>query len=237
MAGPRRPVAGRDRGAVPKPHLRGGGNRKTRRRSTLRAGATSGIRRNAARPPLLLADLRSSRKTRPPHRHPCRQRLPACPDIGRLAVAFHPGLRAPNHGVRGAAAQPDGGGRVQPLSGAEGRAAGVRRDLAPGLSLARHQILARAARGNAMVHPVPRRSCAETCAPDRAAVRCTRRGRGGTHRRAHRRRSYAIIRHRFSAPSLRGDRRPAPGLPADLIRKMAIDNPMETYPRLKETLP
>ena len=28
-----------------------------------------------------------------------------------------------------------------------------------------------------------------------------------------------------------------PGLPTDLIRKMAIDNPMETYPRLKETLP
>ena len=28
-----------------------------------------------------------------------------------------------------------------------------------------------------------------------------------------------------------------PGLPADLIRKICIDNPLETYPRLKETTP
>ena len=120
----------------------------------VRAGAAACDERDAARAPLLLADLRG------------RGAGMICRSASMPAV--HSGMRRPrlvgrrtivqdyvgqSMGFRSAIAQPDGRRRVQSLPIVADRAYRVRCHLAAGVPVACDQVLARAAQRDAVVHP------------------------------------------------------------------------------------
>ena len=110
-------------------------------------------------------------------RHPCRQQLPQSADRGRLAELLHRGLRGPGAGLPVAVDQPDLRGRVLQVPRSEGRAAGIRLDLAAGASVAPDQILARPADGNPLGRPLADRDRADQRPPVAAADRRAARPR------------------------------------------------------------
>ena len=153
------------RGADAQPGARREGDRAHGRRSALRAGAGVGDGRTAARPPHPLADLSRSRTARPADRHPCGFQLSPPADQSRLAVILPGRLRFLVNRIRRRAEQPDHRGRVRRVPAPEGRADGIRRDLAARLDVARRQDLARRARRGAMAGEIARRPTrASTCA-------------------------------------------------------------------------
>ena len=78
-------------------------------------------------------------------------------DQPRLAVVLPGRLRLVVHRVRRRAEQPDHRRRVRRVPAPEGRADGIRRDLAAGLDVARRQDLARRARRSAVAGEIARR--------------------------------------------------------------------------------
>src|SRR5262249_58566081 len=94
------------------------------------------------------ADLRGSRAPWPPARHPCRIDLSPLHYLAGLAELLHRGLCQPHPGLPVAGGEPGLRRRVRKISGAEGRAARIRGDVAPGLPVAVLENLApRAPRG------------------------------------------------------------------------------------------
>ena len=89
------------------PDLAVAGNRTPRRRSSLRRGAAFVDERDAARPTILLADLRGGAAARSADRRACRRRLALSADADRLAVLFRRGLCRPRPGIPEPASQPD----------------------------------------------------------------------------------------------------------------------------------
>ena len=128
-------------------------------------------------------------------------------------------------------------GRVHQVPRPEGRAAGVRLHLAAGASVAADQILARAAHGGAVGGPRTHRHRADQRAPDHAALR-----RAATPEMFQR-----LMDHMGSDEMLLfstdyphwqfdGDAVLPEGLSRELVRKIMIDNPRDTYSRLTETV-
>ena len=136
-------------------------------------------------------------------------------------------------GFRRRAEQPDLRRRVRRVPAPEGRADGIRRDLAARLDVARRQDLARRARRSAVAGEIARRLCARACAPDRPAVRRAAARRSvAAHHRGDRLRRDAAVRHRLSALAFRRQ-----GCPAGrLARRADAEDPgrqrAEDYPRL-----
>ena len=121
--------------------------------------------RAAARPAHPLADLSRRRTARSADRHSCRLQLSPSADQPRLAVLLPGRLRFVVDRFRRRAEQPDHRGRVRRVPAPEGRADGIRRDLAAGLDVARRQDLARRARRGAVAGEIARRRMrANTCA-------------------------------------------------------------------------
>ena len=135
-------------------------------------------------------------------------------------------------GLPGGAEQPGQRGRVREIPRPEGGADRIRRHLAAGVAVAAGQDLARGAGRSPLAGADADGDRPRACPPDAAAVRRAADGNSSCTRLLEQLGSDRMLLFSSDYPHWHfdGDDALPPGLPADLIRKICVDNPLETYP-------